>query len=126
MGELTEIMLEKKIWAVVGSYQNQGKWAYKIYRRLKAQGYTVYAVNKTVKEVDGDPAYPSLAELPALPQVVNLVTPPEATIKLIDECACLGIKHVWMQPGADSQEAVEAAEKAGLSVLHNTCAYILT
>jgi len=118
-------MLDQKVWAVVGSFRNEAKWAYRIYRKLKQRDHTVYAVNPGVKEVDGDPVYPSLADLPEVPAVVNLVTPPPVTEELVKECARLGVRYVWMQPGAESREAVRAAEDAGLAVLHNACVYAL-
>lgn len=125
MEDLIQAMLEQKVWVVAGSFRNEEKWAYKIYRKLKAKGYTVYALNKAIKQVDGDPSYPTLADLPQIPQVINLVTPPEVSQKLVEESAKLGIQYVWFQPGSDSPEAVKAAEEAGLHVLHNACVYAL-
>ncbi|MZP29183.1 CoA-binding protein [Heliobacterium undosum] len=125
MEDLITSMLEQKVWVVAGSFRSEEKWAYKIYRKLKQKGYTVYALNKAIKEVDGDPTYPELKDLPQVPQVINLVTPPEVSRKLVDESKSIGIDYVWFQPGAESAEAVEAAEKAGLKVLHNACVYAL-
>lgn len=125
MADLVQTMLEQKVWAVVGSFRSPEKWAYRIYRKLKQGGHTVYAVNPGIKEVDGDPVYASLADLPEVPAVVNVVTPPPVTEELVKECARLGIPYVWMQPGAESEAAVRAAEEAGLNVLHNACVYAL-
>ncbi|MTV50426.1 CoA-binding protein [Heliobacillus mobilis] len=125
MEDLITSMLEQKVWVVAGSFRNEEKWAYKIYRKLKNKGYTVYALNKAVKEVDGDRTYPELKDLPQIPQVINLVTPPEVSRKLAEESSKLGITYAWFQPGADSAEAVEVAEKAGMKVLHNACVYAL-
>jgi predicted CoA-binding protein len=60
-----------------------------------------------------------------VPDVVNLVTPPAVSLTMVQECARLGVQYVWMQPGAESDEAVKAAEEAGLKVLHNACVYAL-
>ncbi|QGG49249.1 CoA-binding protein [Heliorestis convoluta] len=125
MEDLVHDMLEQKVWVVAGSFRNEEKWAYKIYRKLKEKGYTVYALNNAVKEVDGAPTYGTLKDLPQTPQVINLVTPPEVSRKLVGESAQMGIAYVWFQPGAESDEAVEAAEKEGMKVLHNACVYAL-
>jgi predicted CoA-binding protein len=125
VADLVQEMLEQRVWAVVGSFRSEEKWAYRIYRKLKQRDHIVYAVNPGMKEVDGDPVYASLADLPEVPAVVNIVTPPPVTEELVKECARLGIPYVWMQPGAESEEAVRAAEDAGLKVLHHACVYAL-
>ncbi|MBO8137844.1 MAG: CoA-binding protein [Desulfotomaculum sp.] len=126
MQDIVQEMLMQKVWAVLGSFANEEKWAYKIYKNLKKSGYTVYPVNPRLKEIDGEPCYQNLESLPQVPEVVNLVTPPQATEKIVEQCIKLGIKYVWMQPGAESEEAIKKAENAGLNVIHNTCVYKLT
>ena len=68
---------------------------------LKAAGKTAYAVNPRAAAVDGDKSYPSLADLPAVPDVAVMVVPPAVTEAAVAECARLGIPNVWMQPGAE-------------------------
>ncbi|EEG76158.1 CoA-binding protein [Dethiobacter alkaliphilus] len=104
-------MLDKKSWAVVGVSKNKRKFGYRVYKRLKDAGYTVYAVNPNLSELDGDPVYADLASLPEVPEVVNCVVPPEVTTSIIPQCAKEGIKYVWMQPGADCREAFALAEE---------------
>jgi uncharacterized protein len=104
-------MLDKKTWAVIGVSEDQSKFGYKVYKRLKDAGYKVYGVNPKVKELDGDPIYPDLQSLPEVPDVVNCVVPPKVTASLIPLCAAQGIKYVWMQPGADGREAFTLAKE---------------
>jgi predicted CoA-binding protein len=40
------------------------------------------------------------------------------TEKIVAQAVQAGIKHVWMQPGAESARAVEMAEQAGINVIH--------
>lgn len=104
-------MLNKKTWAVVGVSKDRSKFGYKVYKRLKDAGYTVYAINPKLTELDGDPVYPDLASLPNVPDVVNCVVPPAVTTSIIPQCAKEGIKYVWMQPGADCKEAFSLAKE---------------
>jgi predicted CoA-binding protein len=125
MEDLIQAMLDKKIWAVQGSFANEEKYAYKIYVNLKRLGYTVYPVNPSIREVEGDKCYPDIEALPQVPEVVNLVTPPQVTEKIVEQCIRLGVPYVWMQPGAESPAAIEKGKKAGIGVVHDACVYRL-
>lgn len=94
----TKDFLSKNVFAVAGSFKDESKYAFQIFRRLKSIGKKVYPVNKTIKEVEGEKAYKSIKEIPDKVEVVNLVTPPEISLKIAKECKELGIKFIWAQP----------------------------
>ena len=48
---------------------------------------------------------------------VSIITPPDVTNKIIEEVIELGIKHVWMQPGAESPWAITRAKEAGINCI---------
>lgn len=109
-----QIMLDKKIWAVVGATANPEKFGYKIYKRLKCRGYEVYAVNPMYDEVDGDPCYSSISDLPKVPEVIDMVVSPKRSLPIIGEAAALGVKYVWFQPHTYDDEVLKAAEEQGI------------
>ncbi|AGA69242.1 putative CoA-binding protein [Desulfitobacterium dichloroeliminans LMG P-21439] len=116
--------LNQEIWAVVGVSSDPAKFGHKVYKKLKRSGYTVYPINPKLSEIDGEPCYPSLSSLPTLPDVVSIIVPPSVTEKIIDECAQLGIKRVWMQPGAECQEALRKGREKGLMLVSNECVLV--
>lgn len=108
-------------WAVVGVSADKSKYGNKIYLDLRDGDYHVYGVNPKLETIEGDPCYSSLAALPVVPEVVNVVVPPAAGLSVVEECLKLGIKNIWFQPGAESDEAVAKAEAAGMNVVANAC-----
>ncbi|MGE5612862.1 MAG: CoA-binding protein [Bacillota bacterium] len=114
---LEEAMLEKRVWAVAGANQNLEKFGNMIYKKLKAKGYEVYAVNPLYDEVDGDRCYKDLSSLPRLPEVVNMVVSPKRAKAVIEEAARLGVKYIWFQPGTYDDEVLELARKLGLETV---------
>ncbi len=112
-----EQALKEKVWAVIGATHNKDKFGYKIYKCLKNHGYTVYPVNPNVTDVDGDQCYPSIAALPEIPAVVDFVVPEKVGIAAAEECHILGVKTVWLQPGADKPAVVAKANELGLNVI---------
>ncbi|MEM4888996.1 MAG: CoA-binding protein, partial [Thermosphaera sp.] len=63
-------------------------------------------------------------ELPAKPDVVVTVVPPQVTELVVEECKELGVRKIWMQPGSESEKAVEYCEKNNIAVVHGACIMI--
>ncbi len=111
---IENIMLEKKIWAVVGANNDPGKYGNKIYRTLKSRGYEVYPVNPRYDFVEGAPCYRDLKSLPVTPEVVNMVVAPQFGKAYIKEASELGIKYIWLQPGTYNDELMRLIAEKGL------------
>ncbi len=110
--------------AVVGATDNPTKYGFVIYRDLKRKGYTVFPVNPNRAQVDGEPAYPSLADLPQSPTIVNIVVPPAVASRVIHEAKELGLMNVWLQPGADNPDNLRYLQENGFNYLANACIMI--
>lgn len=122
MKDISTLLYENDVLiAVVGANDNPGKYGYAIYRDLKRKGYRLVPVNPGRSTVDGDPAYASLADIPEKPGLVNIVTPPAVTIRILEECRRLGIDNVWLQPGSEDATVMEFLESSGLNYLANAC-----
>ncbi|WP_251454621.1 CoA-binding protein [Veillonella intestinalis] len=111
--------LTKKVWAVLGATSRKEKFGYKIYACLRDHGYTVYPVNPNVTEIDGAICYPSLSDLPEVPEVVDFVVPEKVGLAALEECKSLQIPTVWLQPGADKPAVVAKAKELGLAVIED-------
>jgi len=104
-------------FAVAGASANREKYGNKVLRCYMQHDRTVYPLNLRESEVEGLKTYPDLASLPEKVHGLSIITPPPATEKLVEEAALLGIQHLWMQPGAESDLAVTRARELGLSVI---------
>ena len=100
--------------AVVGVSADPQKYGHKIFRDLVGAGYKVRAVNPKGGTILDQPVYPTLKDLPEVPDIVITVVPPLVTDKIVDECHALGIHHIWMQPGSQSEAAAKKAESYGM------------
>jgi len=112
-----ESMLNKRVWAVIGVSRKAHKYSNMIYHKLKNNNYQVYAVNPTLREVDGDPVYPSLSALPEKPDVINMVVAPETGAGYLKEAGQLGVTDVWFQPGTHDDEIQALADRLGLNTV---------
>ena len=90
--------------ALVGASNNRHKFGNRIYLDLRSKGYDVIPVNPKDKQIEGDQAYASIGMIEELPDIVNFVVPPPVAMKVAQEAVELGIKHLWFQPGSESNE----------------------
>ena len=121
-----EKFLNANTFAVAGASQDRSKYGNKVYRAIIASGRTAYPLNPTATEVEGHPAFSRIAELPVVPESLSVVTPPQVTRQVIQQAIAAGIKNVWMQPGAEDDEASQAARQAGLNVIDDgSCILVL-
>ncbi|HTR80145.1 MAG TPA: CoA-binding protein [Bacteroidota bacterium] len=107
--------------AVVGATDNERKFGSRVYRMMKERAIKVYPVNPGREVVDGDRCYRSVLDIPAEVKSAITVVRPSVTESVIGECAEKGITIVWMQPGSESHEAVNIAQRHGLTVVRREC-----
>ncbi len=106
----SEELLKMKVWAVVGAGTDRDKYGYKIYKRLKKHGYIVYPVNPGYTEIEGDPCYKSIKDLPQKPEVINMVVNPRIGVNVIEEAREIGVKYLWFQPGTFNSATEQACD----------------
>jgi hypothetical protein len=121
MEKLISDFLAQKRFVVAGSFRNESKYAYKILKMLKNKGYEVYPVHPTIKEVEGRLCYSSVKDIPCVIDVVNLVTPPTVTERILIECKEMGIKKIWLQPGAENENTIKFCRENNMEVIYQVC-----
>lgn len=117
---IEEFLGQKEI-AVVGASRSPAKYGFIVYKKLKSAGYKVYAINPKASTIDGDPCYPDLRRLPESVKAAVVITPPEITEKIAAQAVRAGFKYVWLQPGAESEAAIDTLQASGITVIYNTC-----
>ena len=112
------------IIAVIGVSSDHNKWGWKIYEELKSAGFKVYPINPKYRVVEQDICYPDLKSLPKKPDVVMTLVPPKVTEQVVGQCVELGIKKVWMQPGSESEKAINLCRTEGIELVHDACVIV--
>jgi predicted CoA-binding protein len=103
--------------AVIGASNDRSKFGNKAVRAYAQQGYRVYPVNPRETVIEGLPAFPSIAAVPQRPSVVSVYLPPPVLLKVLPDIAAKGCDELWLNPGTESDEVLQAAEKLGLNVI---------
>jgi len=121
MQDLIQEFMAQKKFAVVGATDDTTKYGNEIFLNLRSRGYEVYPVNPRLKEFEGIRCYPSLSDIPVKVDVVDFVVPSQVTEEILKECKRLGLDRIWLQPGSESETAINYCHENNLKVVHDVC-----
>ena len=103
--------------AIIGASANPEKFGNKAVRAYVLQGWTVYPINPKEPTIEGLPAYKSIREIPDPVDEASIYLAPHLVPAILNEIAAKGIKKVWLNPGCESDDAIERAEELGLEAM---------
>ena len=117
--------------AVFGASLRQGSVGATVWHNLRSGHYkgALYAVNPKYRELAGDACVAHAANLPGIPELAVICTPPETVARLIEELGRLGTRAaVVLTAGMDGkqrQAMLEAARRYLLRILGPNCIGLL-
>ena len=116
------ILRRAKSIAIVGASPNPARSSYFVGTYLQqSSDYRVYFVNPNATEILGQPAYPDLASLPEVPDIVDVFRKGSDIPSVIDDVLAVGASTVWVQLGIWNEEAAIYGESKGLTVVMDRC-----
>jgi hypothetical protein len=121
LDDLRRILTEAKTIAVVGASADPNKDAHAIPLYMQEQGYQIIPVNPRGGEIFGVPASPSLADVDAPIDIVDVFRPPAEAESVARQAIAAGAKVLWFQLETQTDEAVRIASEAGLTVVVDVC-----
>jgi uncharacterized protein len=118
-----QILRATRTVAVVGASPNPARASNFVATYLLAStGYDVYFVNPNATEILGQPAYKTLADLPVVPDLVDVFRRREDLPTVLDEVIAVGgVRTFWLQFGLFDEDVARRAEAAGLEVVMDRC-----
>jgi predicted CoA-binding protein len=119
--ERLDIIRDAQSVALVGVSANPVRSSNFVAAYLVRTPMRTYPVNPAYDEVLGVECYPSLADLPEVPDIVDIFRRPDAIPGVVDEAIEVGAKVVWFQLGLRHDEAAQTAIDAGLQVVQDRC-----
>jgi uncharacterized protein len=116
-----DAFLAEPALAVVGVSRSGAKFGNAACRKLRAKGYRVYPIHPGATTIDGVRCYSRLEDLPEPVGAVLGVVPPAEAAKVVRDAARMGIRHVWLHQGAESQEVLAICRELGIDVVSGEC-----
>src|SRR5690554_231897 len=110
---LAKALLNPSSVALVGISNDTKKTAARPLQFLRRAGFdgTVYNINPSREEVQGEKAYTSLSALPEIPDHAFILTNTEQAIAAVEECGKLGIPVATILAGGFSEKGAAGIER---------------
>ncbi|WP_088006991.1 CoA-binding protein [Indiicoccus explosivorum] len=119
--EIKEILDRSRTIAVVGLSPNPERTSYGVSEAMQSAGYRIIPVNPMADEILGETSYPSLSDLPEVPDIVNVFRRSEFLPALAEEFLETDSPVFWTQLGVEDGDVRRRLEQAGRRVIMDRC-----
>jgi hypothetical protein len=121
--ERLRMLRDARTVAVVGASSNPARPSYFVatYLLSSSTDYTVWFVNPRETSILGQPVFPTLADLPGRPDLVDVFRRPADLPGVAAEAVEVGAATLWIQLGLWNAAAAAIAHAAGVGVVMNRC-----
>ena len=121
--ELRALLGDVHTIAVVGLSSRPGRPSFEVARYLQRHGYRIVPVNPNETAVLGEPAFPSLPDVPrdVAIDVVVVFRRAEHASEVARQAVARGAHVLWLQEGILNEEAFRIGTEGGLDVVMGAC-----
>lgn len=127
--ERLAILRHTRSIAIVGASDKPERASYFVATYLlSSTTFDVHFVNPVLaaagKQILGHPVYASLADLPVVPDLVEVFRRASDAPGVVEEAHAVGARTVWLQLGIWNEDAARLAESYGMDVVMDRCVKI--
>ena len=116
-----DAFLAQPAFALIGASRSGKKFGDVILRELRSKGMRVYPLHPVAATIDGVTCYAHFSEIPERVGGVIVSVPPADAVTVVREAAGAGIRHVWLQQGAESPYVMQVCSELGLNAVLGEC-----
>jgi predicted CoA-binding protein len=121
MDQSIKEFVKSKRLAIVGVSRASKKFSNAAYTELRNRGYQVFGVNPALAEIAGERCYKDLTSLCGQVDGAVVCVSPEKVEPILREASSNGLRNIWLQQGAESEEAVNLGKSLGLNIVSGKC-----
>ncbi|HYM43479.1 MAG TPA: CoA-binding protein [Steroidobacteraceae bacterium] len=127
--EIGQLLRAAHTIAVVGLSPDRTRPSHGVARALQRFGYRIIPVNPYAETVLGQPAVPTLGQLPEVlgpgeqVDIVDVFRRPQHVAAIVADCIRLRMPALWLQDGVIDIAAAERAQEAGIFTVMNRCLF---
>jgi predicted CoA-binding protein len=127
--EIAKLLRSARTIAVVGLSPDRTRPSHGVAKALQRFGYRIIPVNPFAESILGEPAIPSLDQLPEVlasderVDIVDVFRRREHIAGIVDACIRLQLRALWLQEGVVDERAAARAVQAGIFTVMDRCLF---
>ena len=127
--EVAKLLRAARTIAVVGLSPDRTRPSHGVARALQRFGYRIIPVNPFAESILGEPAVPSLDQLPEVlasderVDIVDVFRRREHIAGIVEACIRLQLPALWLQEGVVDESAATRAVQAGIFTVMDLCLF---
>ncbi len=127
--DIAQLLRAAHTIAVVGLSADPTRPSHGVARALQRFGYRIIPVTPSAQAILGEPAVPSLDQLPEVlgsgerVDIVDVFRRPEHVAGIVTDCIRLKLPALWLQEGVVDHAAAERAVLAGIFTVMDRCLF---
>jgi predicted CoA-binding protein len=118
---IADLLKRARTIAVVGLSDSPLRPSHGVAAYMQSRGYRIIPVNPNIQEALGEPAFPSLLDVPERIDIVNVFRRSDQVDEVVDQAIKLKVPMVWMQEDVINEPAAARARQAGIFVVMDSC-----
>ena len=103
--------------AIIGASNDVKKFGHAAVLAFLDAGWTVYPVNPREQQIAGLPVFASIVDVPKPLDWLSIYVPPNVGLTLLQDLQRAGAKQIWLNPGTESDELLQAAKTLSLPMI---------
>ncbi|MFH1863084.1 MAG: CoA-binding protein [bacterium] len=107
--------------AIFGVSARSGNFGTSVYLELQKVGVRVFPINPKGGALRHEPIFPTLRDLPEMPQAAVILTKGDGALHAVEACAEQGVKRIWLQGGSDTPTVRQRCADLGLNIVYGSC-----
>lgn len=120
--DIRNLLMHARTIAVVGVSDKADRPSHGVARYLMERTtYTVWLVNPLLSRIGDHTVYPSLAELPGVPDIVDVFRRLDDVPEVLEHAIAIGAPSIWLQLGLSSDTVAQRATDAGMDIVMDRC-----
>jgi len=127
--EIAKLLRAARTIAVVGLSPDRTRPSHGVAKALQRFGYRIIPVNPFAESILGEPAVPSLDQLPEVlasderVDIVDVFRRREHIAGIVETCIRLQLPALWLQEGVVDESAAARAVQAGIFTVMDRCLF---
>ena len=127
--EVAKLLRAARTIAIVGLSPDRTRPSHGVAKALQRFGYRIIPVNPFAESILGEPAVPSLDQLPEVlasderVDVVDVFRRREHIAGIVEACIRLQLPALWLQEGVVDESAAARAVQAGIFTVMDRCLF---